>query len=166
MEGVATNKYLVEAHLFNLRQQVLPQIFRHLDLDLQPSTTSLLISTSNPDTLSRDDAAGSLKVANLRCNPSLPPPAPAMAPLVEAFHPARLQQHVQYRVNGNIRKEPVDLKQCELRELIQYECNLKGPKDDPRSKVVCESVLRLFRKCVGNTVAAPVLGCCVRGTAC
>src|ERR1700712_3500676 len=54
-----------------------------------------------------------------------------MAPLVEAFHPARLQQHVQYHPNGKARKPPVDLKQCELKELIQYECDLRGPKAHP-----------------------------------
>jgi len=69
-----------------------------------------------------------------------------MAPLVENFHPARLQQHVQYHANGKTRKPPVDLKKCELKELIQYECDLQGPKDDPRNKVVCEPVLRLFRQ--------------------
>lgn len=71
-----------------------------------------------------------------------------MAPLVERFHPARLEEHVRYKPNGKIRKPPVDLKQCELKELIQYHCNLEGPKHDKRSKVVCEPVLRLFRKYV------------------
>ena len=71
-----------------------------------------------------------------------------MAPLVEAFHPARLQQHVQYHANGKNRKPAVDLKQCELKELFQYECNLNGPKQDPRSQVVCDPILRLFRKYV------------------
>ncbi|KAK4539639.1 hypothetical protein LTR36_010465 [Oleoguttula mirabilis] len=73
-----------------------------------------------------------------------------MAPLVEAFHPARLQQHVQYHPNGKARKPPVDLKQCELKELIQYECDLRGPKENPRSRVVCEPLLRLFRQCAGG----------------
>lgn len=71
-----------------------------------------------------------------------------MAPLVEAFHPARLQQHVQYHPNGKARKPPVDLKQCELKELIQYECDLDGPKENRKSRVVCEPLLRLFRQYV------------------
>lgn len=70
-----------------------------------------------------------------------------MAPLVETFHPSRLQQHLQYTAEGKLRKTPVDLKKdCELKELIQYECDLRGPKESPRSKVVCEPVLRLFRR--------------------
>ncbi len=69
-----------------------------------------------------------------------------MAPPIETFHPARLQQQVQHYANGKVRKPPVDLKQCELKELLQYECDLRGPKEDPRSKIVCEPVLRLFRQ--------------------
>jgi len=82
-----------------------------------------------------------------------------MAPLVEAFRPARLQQHVQYHADGKMRKPPVDLKKCDLKELIQYECDLDGPKEDPRSKVVCEPVLRLFRQYVYHRVAWPVALC-------
>lgn len=47
----------------------------------------------------------------------------------------------------------MDLKKCELKELIQYECELDGPKQDPRSKVVCEPVLRLFRRYVNASFA-------------
>lgn len=69
-----------------------------------------------------------------------------MAPHVEAFTAARLEHQVQCQTNGKPRKPPVELKQCALKELIQYECDLKGPRDDPASKVVCEPVLRLFRQ--------------------
>ncbi|KAI6821261.1 hypothetical protein KC332_g9340 [Hortaea werneckii] len=73
-----------------------------------------------------------------------------MAPMVETFHPARLQQHAQYLPNGKARKPSVELKDCELKELIQYECNLQGPRDSPRSKIVCEPVLKLFRQCANG----------------
>jgi len=73
--------------------------------------------------------------------------------MVEAFPPSRLQQHVQYKYNGKAQKPPVDLQKCKLKELIQYECELSGPRNDPNSKVVCEPVLRLFRQCAdGLTV--------------
>jgi mitochondrial inner membrane protease subunit SOM1 len=71
-----------------------------------------------------------------------------MAPLVEVFPPSQLTKHIQYHANGSLRKPPVDLKQCALKELLQYECDLKGPREDPRSKIVCEPVLRLFRQYV------------------
>ncbi|TKA38361.1 hypothetical protein B0A54_10652 [Friedmanniomyces endolithicus] len=73
-----------------------------------------------------------------------------MAPPIETFHPARLQQQIQHHANGKLRKPLVDLKQCDLKELLQYECDLRGPKEDPRSKIVCEPVLRLFRQCANG----------------
>ena len=69
-----------------------------------------------------------------------------MAPLIESFPPSRLQHHIQYTANGRPRKPPMELKDCALKELIQYECDLRGPKNNPRSRVVCEPVLRLFRR--------------------
>jgi len=69
-----------------------------------------------------------------------------MAPLAEAFHPSDLQDRVQYVPNGKRRKPAVDLKKCELKELLQFSCDLKGPKSDPKSYVECEPMLRLFRK--------------------
>jgi inner membrane protease subunit SOM1 len=71
-----------------------------------------------------------------------------MAPLVESFPASQLAARVQYVPNGKRRKPPVDLKDCELKELLQYHCDLNGPKDDPKSVVECEPVLRLFRKWV------------------
>lgn len=74
------------------------------------------------------------------------PAARQMAPLTGTFHPSDLQDRVQYVANGKRRKPGVDLKTCELRQLLQYSCDLRGPKMNPKSKVVCEPVLRLFRK--------------------
>lgn len=88
-----------------------------------------------------------------------------MAPLTEAFHPSDLQNRVQYVPNGKRRKRGVDLKKCELKELLQYSCDLKGPKNDPKSYVVCEPVLRLFRKyvtdlCLSERAREPELPRC------
>ena len=69
-----------------------------------------------------------------------------MAPPVKTFHPAHLTQNFNVRPDGKVRKQPMDLQQCELKEMVQYFCDLDGPKEDPRSKVVCQPVLRLFRK--------------------
>ena len=71
-----------------------------------------------------------------------------MAPWTETFHPARLQQEVLYLPNGKARKPPVDLKQCELKELMQYGCVMNGPKGHPDNKVICTPLLRLFRQYV------------------
>nr|POE56252.1 hypothetical protein CFP56_50796 [Quercus suber] len=71
-----------------------------------------------------------------------------MAPHVEAFDASRLDHAIQQQPNGRRRKPPVDLQDCALKELLQYECDLNGPRNDPRTKVVCEPVLRLFRQYV------------------
>ena len=82
-----------------------------------------------------------------------------MAPLAEAFPPSRLEEHIQHLPSGKKRKPPVDLTKCELKEMVQYHCDLDGPREDPRSRVVCEPVLRLFRKYVfkGFSLAKIVL---------
>lgn len=70
-----------------------------------------------------------------------------MAPLVEVFHASELSQRVNNLPSGKTRKPAIqDLKDCDLKEIFQYNCDLNGPKEDPRSKVVCLPVLRLFRK--------------------
>lgn len=70
-----------------------------------------------------------------------------MPPLVEAFDSSELSERVNQLPSGKARKPQIkDLKECALKEMIQYNCELNGPKQDPASKVVCEPVLRLFRK--------------------
>jgi hypothetical protein len=69
-----------------------------------------------------------------------------MAPLVEAFPPSQLEERIQTKLNGKVQKPPIELKQCQLKEMMQYMCDLDGPKNDPQSRVVCEPILRTFRK--------------------
>ena len=67
---------------------------------------------------------------------------------VEAFPAWQLPARVQYTPDGKKRKEAVDLKKCALKEMVQYSCDLHGPRSDPTSKVVCEPIVRLFRQYV------------------
>lgn len=70
-----------------------------------------------------------------------------MPPLVEAFPASELAERINRLPSGKTRKPGVsDLKDCELKELIQYHCDLDGPQKDPKSKVVCKPFLRLFRQ--------------------
>ena len=70
-----------------------------------------------------------------------------MPPLVDDFPASDLLPRINDLPSGKKRKPAVaDLKQCPLKEMIQYNCDLNGPVDDPASKVVCEPVLRLFRQ--------------------
>lgn len=75
-----------------------------------------------------------------------------MGPTVETFHASELQSRINTLPTGKARKPPVkDLKKdCTLKELMQYNCDLDGPKEDPKSKVVCKGVLRLFRQCANG----------------
>jgi inner membrane protease subunit SOM1 len=73
-----------------------------------------------------------------------------MPPPTEAFHPSDLTSRIQYLPNGRKRKEPLNIdlqKDCELKEMLQYFCDVAEP-EDPKSRIVCEPVLRLFRKYV------------------
>lgn len=78
--------------------------------------------------------------------PPRPSAAARMAPIIEAFPPWQLGQRVNLTTAGKTRKDPVDLEKCALKELVQYECQLKGPKENPRSVVVCAPIVRLFRR--------------------
>lgn len=121
-----TGAYLSHPDHLHLPQKPLPQILRHL-----------LTSTSHQYHL--------IPSCPIRLWP-LPIKSHLMAPLVPAHHPKDLQPLVQTRLNNKPHKPPFDLKKdCELKEMVQYFCDLDGPKENPRSKVVCEPCLRLFR---------------------
>lgn len=69
-----------------------------------------------------------------------------MAPPVESFHPRSLEERIRYLPNGRRRKTSAALGDCQLHEMIQYECELRGSRRDPKARVVCEPILRLFRQ--------------------
>ena len=69
---------------------------------------------------------------------------------IEAFpakHLLPTHNKLQTTAAGRQRKEDVNLAQCQLQELLQYECNVQ---EDKKGKVAerirCESVKRLFRR--------------------
>ncbi|KAK4452698.1 hypothetical protein QBC34DRAFT_398105 [Podospora aff. communis PSN243] len=74
-----------------------------------------------------------------------------MAPPCETFPVQKLPSEVQLGTNGKLRKtvdgRRIDLqKDCELLELMQYECLVLHP-EIPNSPVQCWPVQRLFRRC-------------------
>jgi hypothetical protein len=69
-----------------------------------------------------------------------------MAPMIEAFHASELAERVKYKPDGQYHKPGINLKDCALKELLQYDCQLDGPQSSRSSKVVCKPLLRLFRK--------------------
>jgi hypothetical protein len=66
-----------------------------------------------------------------------------MTPPIEVFPASQLPYRVMVTVDGKRRKGPtIDLlRDCELKEISQYKCY-----PDQRNRVVCEEVVRLFRK--------------------
>lgn len=76
-----------------------------------------------------------------------------MAPPIEAFPVSELEDRVNIQSNGRRRKGgDIDLRKCELLELLQYECRLKGSKKDRQSVIQCAPVIKLFRRCAGGLI--------------
>lgn len=117
--------YLAQTSLLHLRQQPPSQILRtHLVFSTihQPRPSILYLS-------SRDQANSK------------------MAPLTEAFPPWKLESKINITADGKARKPAIrNLKDCALKELLQYDCELRGPRGDPKTGVVCKPIVRLFRR--------------------
>lgn len=70
-----------------------------------------------------------------------------MAPPIEAFPVSELEERVNVHSNGRRKKGgDIDLRKCELLELVQYECGLKGHEKDRRAVIQCGPVIKLFRR--------------------
>ena len=70
-----------------------------------------------------------------------------MAPPIEAFPVSELEKRVNVQSNGRRKKGgDIDLRKCELLELVQYECGLRGSEKDRRSVIQCAPVVKLFRR--------------------
>ncbi len=70
-----------------------------------------------------------------------------MAPPIEAFPVSELEDRINVQSNHRRRKGgDIDLRKCELLELVQYECGLKGSEKDRESIIQCAPVIKLFRR--------------------
>ena len=71
-----------------------------------------------------------------------------MAPMIEAFPPWKLESRVNLTPQGKLLRkgERIELEKCKLRELVQFDCELRGPVGNPRSVVVCAPIVRMFRR--------------------
>ena len=70
-----------------------------------------------------------------------------MAPSIESFPSSDLPWKIQTLPNGKRRKGgAIDLSECELMELVQYSCRLKGHSSSPQSVIQCEPIVKLFRR--------------------
>ena len=70
-----------------------------------------------------------------------------MAPPIEAFPVSELEYRINIQSNGRRRKGgDIDLRKCELLEIVQYECGLKGRERDRMAVIQCAPVVKLFRR--------------------
>ena len=70
-----------------------------------------------------------------------------MGPPIEAFPTSELATRVNVLPNGRRRKGgDVEISRCELLELVQYSCHLKGSPTSPQSVIQCEPVVKSFRR--------------------
>ena len=69
-----------------------------------------------------------------------------MGPEVELFPASELASRVQYDERGKKRKQPVDLDKCQLKELVQYKCDVD--EKHPQGAVRCWPLIRTFRQYV------------------
>lgn len=70
-----------------------------------------------------------------------------MTPPIEAFAVSELEDRINVQSNNRRKKGgDIDLRKCELLELIQYECRLQGSKEDRRSIIQCAPLVKLFRR--------------------
>lgn len=71
----------------------------------------------------------------------------SMAPPIETFPASELLERINTLPNGRRRKGgDVDLSECELLELVQYSCHLKGNPKSRESIIQCEPIVKLFRR--------------------
>ncbi|CAI7657227.1 unnamed protein product [Penicillium manginii] len=77
-----------------------------------------------------------------------------MAPLVPCFNAETLPEHVntiKRNFQDKRRKGPdVNLKECQLLEMLQYSCNPPQEEIPKPGVIVCKPVVRLFRRCAGG----------------
>ena len=81
-----------------------------------------------------------------------------MAPPVEPFPASELHHRVNVLTNGKRRKGgDIDLKKCDLVELVQFEVSVKGDRKDRNSVMQCQPFVRLFRRYVTRPASSNIL---------
>jgi hypothetical protein len=63
-------------------------------------------------------------------------------PPVQSFPLSELEKQVNFDEKGKKRKTPVDLEECKLMQMVQYNCEVVKK----RKEVECRPLLRLFRQ--------------------
>ncbi|KAF1972038.1 hypothetical protein BU23DRAFT_555548 [Bimuria novae-zelandiae CBS 107.79] len=71
-----------------------------------------------------------------------------MAPPTPIYPVFALPTEINTLANGKPRKPPIkDLRDCALKEMVQYKCNISQETKGTKPLIICEPVVRLFRVC-------------------
>ncbi|KAI0591463.1 Mitochondr-Som1 domain-containing protein [Pyrenophora tritici-repentis] len=57
-----------------------------------------------------------------------------MSPPLTMIHPSELEAAINVLPSGKPRKPPINLGDCELKELVQYKCNIQESKKEKDSE--------------------------------
>ncbi len=72
-----------------------------------------------------------------------------MAPPITQIPLSALEAEVNLLPNGRRRKPQVNLRDCPLKELVQYKCNgFPAKRPGEKDWIICDPVVRLFRQYV------------------
>jgi inner membrane protease subunit SOM1 len=70
-----------------------------------------------------------------------------MPPPVTVYPLSDLESQIKTLPNGKARKPPVNLRDCPLKEMLQYKCNISISEiKGVQPTIVCEPVVRLLRQ--------------------
>ncbi|KAF1834767.1 hypothetical protein BDW02DRAFT_568734 [Decorospora gaudefroyi] len=76
-----------------------------------------------------------------------------MSPTIPTFTVSTLEAQITTRPTAKPTNPPIQLHDCELKELVQYKCNIQTKKGSSKGKnpdIVCEPVVRWLRRCAGG----------------
>lgn len=65
-----------------------------------------------------------------------------VGPPVHSFPVSELEERVNINEKGKKRKDPVNLEECKLMQMVQYDCKV----EKKMKEVECRPLLRLFRR--------------------
>lgn len=70
-----------------------------------------------------------------------------MSPPLPLYTLPELESQINVLPNGKVRKPPVKLADCALKELVQYKCNIEPSKRKGVDPVIlCQPFVRLLRQ--------------------
>lgn len=142
--------HLVQRHFHNLTQQPSPQILRaHLSSHLISDLPSQITNQLSPQiVIPQSSVTQALHtISSTQMAPITSQISHEVGPPIHSFPVTSLEERVNITEKGKKRKVPVNLDECKLMQLVQYDCRVeKGTDGAKKREVQCRPLLRLFRQ--------------------